>query len=518
MNPTAGGSRGVSRRPGRYNPRMLRLRIRLVPLLAVLLLLPLADARSADPGGAAVKIYRKELGKVVAREKFYLAKGLDEDLREAYTTYRAPFSERGGPDAPNVIDYDFRGYDAVYERFAAYEREKGQLAIALALTDGEAVAEALVDTLLDVVKDLDALDRELLESRPKGGNVHDQTPGIRRYGARIHLDMLAQAIGALKAPEAIAYLADDGFRDAERYDRGKRTDHARIALLDALALTKTDAARARLADAADGDEPRLRIVGLEGLGAAEKARLEKARDGDPCYAVRAAARALLGEATPAPAADAPEFFDVPVPPRLVLILDTGYQTVKPVDVDLIKERSWREWRSVAEKDRNYVTQLELMKSETRELLNRLPEGGAFDLLLLGEGTGIDDFSPKEMAPATEPVRRRAAAFLDGVTAGGWAPQIEGLWEASRRAGVDPFGAELPDAAGADAIGLVSSGVPSGGPLMYGAALVDDVRRRHRFLRIPVVTVRVDDCAAPAEEVMKGIAEVTGGRYVHRTKP
>ena len=54
--------------------------------------------------------------------------------------------------------------------------------------------------------------------------------------------------------------------------------------------------------------------------------------------------------------------------------------------------------------------------------------------------------------------------------------------------------------------------------MYGPAILDDVRRRHRFLRVPVHTVRVDDCAAPADEIMQGIADLTGGRSVHCTRP
>ena len=37
-------------------------------------------------------------------------------------------------------------------------------------------------------------------------------------------------------------------------------------------------------------------------------------------------------------------------------------------------------------------------------------------------------------------------------------------------------------------------------------------------RIRIHTVRLDDGGEPAEELMEGIAEVTGGIYVHRKAP
>jgi hypothetical protein len=54
--------------------------------------------------------------------------------------------------------------------------------------------------------------------------------------------------------------------------------------------------------------------------------------------------------------------------------------------------------------------------------------------------------------------------------------------------------------------------------MYGPALVDEVRRQNRFMRIQIHTIRIANCKDTAEEVMKGVAEVTGGTYVFRTKP
>ena len=52
---------------------------------------------AADP----VKVYKKELSRVSSRQKMYEAKEIDEELRKAYDTYRAPWRESGKPDAPN---------------------------------------------------------------------------------------------------------------------------------------------------------------------------------------------------------------------------------------------------------------------------------------------------------------------------------------------------------------------------------------------------------------------------------
>ena len=91
----------------------------------------LAASAFAKPETDALKLYKKHLGQVVARERNYEAKAIEEELREAYETYRAPWRQRGGPEAPKVIDYDFSGYDAVYERWVGYAEEKGDLAIAI---------------------------------------------------------------------------------------------------------------------------------------------------------------------------------------------------------------------------------------------------------------------------------------------------------------------------------------------------------------------------------------------------
>ncbi|MEN8150828.1 MAG: hypothetical protein ABFS86_13480, partial [Planctomycetota bacterium] len=242
-----------------------------------------------------------------------------------------------------------------------------------------------------------------------------------------------------------------------------------------------------------------------------------ARDDDPVFAVREAARRLLGEKPEVPA-DAPTFAGIPiVSKRVIVMLDVSWGTVKPLDVELMKTKTWREWRSVADKNRDWVSQAEWMKAETLGLVAELPEDAKFNILLLNEERVLP-MSPKGMVPTGKRGGRMADAFVEEILSGGFTSQVQGFWEACRLAGSAPYGTGPPEEPAADTFILVSSGVPRGGPLLYGPAVVDEFRRAHRFHRIRVHTVRVDDAAEPAEEVMKGIAEATGGTYVHQQKP
>jgi hypothetical protein len=94
---------------------------------------------------------------------------------------------------------------------------------------------------------------------------------------------------------------------------------------------------------------------------------------------------------------------------------------------------------------------------------------------------------------------------------------QALWASYRHAGLEPLGTGVPDDAATDAIFLWADGVPAVGPIIHVEAVIDDIRRLHRFFRIPIHCVRVGNTEG-AEETMKGIAEATGGTYVWCKKP
>jgi len=567
-------------------------------VLTALVLIPVSPAAGGSPEDDALKAWKKAYRRVLIEQKTYEAREMDRELRRAYATYIQPWLDRGKPDAPNVIEYDFSAYRSIYEKWAGFEKRKGELAVELAETDGPEVAERLVRNLLDVLSEIDRQDRAIANSKPKSFSVHDQPPAIRRYGALLHHDALVRALGTLRKEESLAWILDDGWKKAEKWERGRRRDLARIALLDALARTGTDAARKKLGEAVRSGERRIRLVALEGLATlpedpnALRERLVEAIANEPAFAIRVAAIDLFRTKLPDPRAvpalaaalekeglgengvlrahlrralkeivgrdlgDSPDswrawyernekaiedgtwekgedagddgmqserdsvaFYDIrTLSKRLIVLVDASDTLIKPVDIEKAAKRNFFEWRAMAEKDRNYVSQYELLKRETLSMVRAFKPSARFNLVIMNGSSKLTPFWPRGMAEAEDAVKRRVEPFLDEVIVGGWAPQIQGIWEAYRMAGAPPWSDEIPDEPAADTFFLLSDGVPSGGQIMYGPAIVDDVRRRHRFQRIVIHTIRIDDYEDTAEEVMKGIADVTGGTYVWRKKP
>jgi hypothetical protein len=488
-------------------------------LVLAVLLAPAALVAAPDP----VRIYKKGLSKVASRQYAFARKQLDEMLRDAYVTWRAPWKQRGGPDAPKVFDYDFSGYAEAYERYADFEEDKGKLALTLAEANTEDAAERLVETLLDNLTEIRREDQALQKSKPRQRDIHDQIPAIRRYGAWLHHDMLVQALSKLSGDEALAWLRKKGWEKAAKWDKSHKSVWGRIAIIDGIGLVGRAEDRLFLTKLTRDEDPAIRIAALEALAKPKLTpeateRLEEALNSDPSFAVRDAAWAALGESVD-PAPDLPKFFGIPIDSdRVIVVLDASRETLKPVDVKLARTRTWWEWRAIAESDRTWVSQLGLAKKETSALIETMPREGRYNLVLINGANRILPLEGRGMVEADEKGKRRGEAFLAEVRDEGWAPQLQGLWEACRIAGSDPWTPEVPDDPGADTIFLVSNGVPKGGQILHGAAIVDDVRRRFRLNRIRIHTVRLDDNAAPAEEVMKGIAEATGGTYVHRTAP
>ncbi len=567
-------------------------------ILGGLLLLGASPAGAAPPApAAALKTYKKEMSRILLQERRYETKDMKRDLREAYAAYIKPWLDRGKPNAPKEIEYDFSGYRWVYKTWWGFALAKGEAAKKLAAAGGTEAAKRLLAALLRALDEVVKEDRALAQSRPVAFSMHDQVPAIRRYAALTYRDALVSALGSLKDGAALSWLLGKGLESVAKWQRSRRSDLARIALLDALARTGAAAVKPLLVSAAESASRRLRIVGLEGLARlpeerrALRERLTGALLTDPCFAVRVAALEALSRTAAGPAAvpararaleteiqgengilrthlrnalrkivgrdlgDAPEswlawyrkhekairdgtwqkggdeggtvkderetvsFYDIrTISKRILALIDASDTLIIPVDIELAKTKNFFEWNALAKKDRNYVSQYDLLKRETLGMVEKLRPGSRFNLLLMNGSNQLTPFCKQGMAAAGARAKKEVAAFLDHVVVGGWAPQIEGLLEASRMAGTDPWGGEPPDAPAVDTIFLLSDGVPSGGPIVYGPAIVDDVRRRHRFLRIVIHTIRIGDFKDTAEEVMKGIAEATGGKYTWRKKP
>jgi len=569
-------------------------------LAAILTLLPSVPAVADRAEDDALKAYKKAYTRVLIREKTYQARELDRELRVASDTWVRPWLDRGKPDAPKVIEYDFSGYRAVFEKWIVHSKEKGELAIELAkAADGPEVAKRLLTRLLEALSNIVKQNFALAKSRPKHWSIHDQRPAMYRYGDGIHVDALVNAIGLQKSEESLAWLMEDGVARVEKWGRSWRTDSGRIALLDALAKTGQAVVQPLLAAAAGSPDRRLRLVGLECLAALPedrdvlRGRLEDVVRTEPAYAVRVAAIEILAgklrdplaipaladaltkeiegpngimrahlmkamaeivgkDLGPAPESwlawfkanlkaiedgtwergedvrdatknpdqkDSVAFYDIrTVSQRIAVLIDASDTLIKPVDIEVAKKKNYFEWRALAKKDRNFVSQYDLLRKETSKLVTGLRRGARFNLLLMNGSYKVTPFWPRGMAKAEKAIKKLVDPWLEDVIVGGWAPQLQGIWEAYRLAGYDPWRGGIPEEPLVDTIFLLSDGVPSGGQIMYGPALVDDIRRHHRFARIPIHAIRIDDYEDTAEEVMKGVAEVTGGTYVWRTKP
>lgn len=561
-------------------------------LLTLLLILPGAAAQDGWP-----EAYRTGLKRIAREQQRYEAKSLGNDLTAALNqlseTY---FSMRGRPENPNVVWYDLAGYKKVFDQWAEFERQKGAVAQVLAAAGGADAPKQIVNQLLDALDVIVAQEEIMKEARPQFvAYIYDQEPAIRRYGAYQHLDALVAALGKLRDAEGLAALRKEGWADACAWDKRRRSDLARIALLDSLALAGDGDARPLLEDIAAGDKPRLRIAALEALARLAKKpeeiapRLADVAKNDKCYAVRAAALDLLATAARDPAvvpalADAlgekrgtservrfqraltaivgtdlgrepalwREWFEARSQgrefkpdearrttaasgapfDRPVLLLECTYIECMPCDIDLAVKRNWLEWFGMSADNRSFLTQWDVQKRDAKKLLKALPEDARFNLVAMRGICEVAHFEEEGVVEAKPRAKRDAEEWLDELKPGvahtssrgkrkfyfsAWCSPSEGLWAAYREAGLDPFNPKLPDEPLADTILYWGDGVPALGPIIHIEAVIDDIRRLHRFFRIPVHCVRLGNTEG-AEETMKGIATATGGSYAWMKKP
>lgn len=560
-------------------------------LLPLLLIVPLAVGQDGRP-----ESYRTGLKRIAREQHRYATRELSEELTKALNTLNECYYDmHGKPEAPNVWVYDISGYKKVFDQWADFERRKGVLAQGLAATGGADAVKQIVSQLLDALDTVAAQEEIMKEARPKFAFVvYDQEPAILRYGAYQQRDALVAALGQVRDAEALAFLRKDGWVQTCAWDKRRRSDLARVALLDALALAGDEAARPLLDEVAAGDKPRLRIAALEALARLAKKpeeiapRLAEVARKDKCRAVRAAALDLLATAARDPAvvpaladalgekpgaserarlrraltaivgtdlgpeptlwrewlearAQGREFkpdekrltttasgvtFDHPL-----LLLECTYIESVPCDIDLAAKKDWFAWFGMSVESRTFPTQWDVQKRDAKKLLGELPEDAPFNLLVMRGICEVVPFEEDGMAEMKPRTKRDAEEFLDEIRPGvasaksgrrtkyfaAWCSPSEGLWASYRQAGLDPWGTRLPDEPLADAILYKGEGAPALGPIIHVEAVIDDVRRLHRFFRIPIYCVRLGNTEG-AEETMKGIAEATGATYRWCNKP
>ncbi|MHC4933392.1 MAG: HEAT repeat domain-containing protein, partial [Planctomycetota bacterium] len=227
------------------------------------ILIGLLLAGSAFGQSDALKAYKAELKRLdTAEKKFWRA--FQGRFSQALITFRQELELADAkPDEHKEATYDYTDFRSLYGDFAAIQEAIGQADLALAESGHAKAAGTLLKELFKLIKVADKLEQELAEARPKARYyVFDQRMGVQRHGLGVRQPMLIQALA--KCPDAAATLVSQGFKKAEKGD-GKRSVSCRVAIMDALALTKDDKARALLEPRLKERLSSLRIAAVEAL-------------------------------------------------------------------------------------------------------------------------------------------------------------------------------------------------------------------------------------------------------------
>ena len=269
-------------------------------LAFLLVLLPAAFAGPAAED--TFKFRQKQIKKLTKEQRDYAKKKMKAELRTALKWVTGNwYSMEGRADKPNVFVPNVRGYEMVYSQWAFADRAKGTHAMKIAALNDSRAVKFLTSELFVALKAIADADKLLKVSKAIAKwYIHDQEPGIRRYGATIYRRYLVTALSSLKDPESRQYLRKKAWSKARAFDTKTRRDLGRIALMDVFARNGCPQVTELLHKLTQSDEPRIRIVALEAVAARGGAKKIlrghlQAACNDACYAVRATAIDLLKE-------------------------------------------------------------------------------------------------------------------------------------------------------------------------------------------------------------------------------
>jgi hypothetical protein len=214
------------------------------------------------------------------------------------------------------------------------------------------------------------------------------------------------------------------------------------------------------------------------------------------------------------------FYGISMPSRgVILAFEGSRRCFWPADLDVLlkgfKENWHRQRRSWEDEHPSHLATL--LKEFDKTAASLAPDISFAALSLYGACDAQPLGSPK-MLKADKRDIRAVRHDLERLPGDGWCAQYEGLLAAARLAGLGPeTDADFPEPR-ADTICLWDSGGPQGGRYMTPEAALAAFRRFNRFRRLVVHTIRICDEGEPAETLMKGLAESTGGTYVWAKKP
>jgi hypothetical protein len=233
-----------------------------IGLLAAALLV-VVPARAGDDACAE---YRTALKQAAASERSFW-EIFRERQAEAQLTARAPWKEvtrsMGGKGTCVDVEFDHAGFRSLYDTHAAIERDRVSAARELARKHGAASIGPLWADLLATCHSIDAAESVIVANTNDGGETWaatDQEPGIRRHGLQIRMDGLVEALASV--PEAVAFAADEGWKEAGKAD-AKRSITRRVAVLDLLGIVGGPGGVAVAHEALGSKLSSLRIAAVE---------------------------------------------------------------------------------------------------------------------------------------------------------------------------------------------------------------------------------------------------------------
>ncbi|MHC4972496.1 MAG: HEAT repeat domain-containing protein [Planctomycetota bacterium] len=167
------------------------------------------------------------------------------------------------PDLHKEATYDYSEFNRLYEDYDVLQNALCEADLQYAASGSPKALPDLFKELLSVAKEIDALEKKLLNAKPKMAvRMFHQQPGIRRQGLEVHRNGLVVAVA--KCSGAKEFLVGDGLKRAKTGD-GRRSVTRRVAVMDALALCGGPEAQAVLESFLRAKETSLRVAAVEGL-------------------------------------------------------------------------------------------------------------------------------------------------------------------------------------------------------------------------------------------------------------
>ena len=257
--------------------------------LGLVILLCVASARAAPD---ATRAWKSECRRLAGHEKKFW-RSYQERFNQGRLLMDAEVDKAWAkPNQYPEATYDYSEFSKLYADFDVLQKALGEADLQYANSGNPKALSDLFKELLSVVKETDALEKKLLDAKPKMSvRMFHQQPGIQRQGLEVRRNALVAAVA--KCPGASDFLAGDGLKRATSGD-GLRSVGRRVAVLDALALCGGPEAQAALEPWLQAKQTSLRVAAVEGLarwGASARAALAPLLS-DPSSIVR---RALLQE-------------------------------------------------------------------------------------------------------------------------------------------------------------------------------------------------------------------------------